>query len=64
MLLLEYYGRCSYLCCGATAALGVEMRGATVELYALQGAAGSKQEKTCLARLPWGLPVLFRQVAV
>lgn len=31
MLFLGYYGRCSYLCCGAAPALGVEVRGATVE---------------------------------
>lgn len=60
MLFLEYYGKCSYLCCGAAAAIVVEMRGATVELS--RELEASREKPVWLGCL--GLHVLLMQVAV
>lgn len=61
MHFLEYYGRCSYLCCGAAAAIGVEMRGATVEL-SRELLEASREKLVWLGCLR--LPVLLMQVAM
>lgn len=59
MLFLGYYGRCSYLCCGAAPALGVEVRGATVE-FLRELLEASREKPVWLGSLGGSLFSLWR----